>query len=212
VTEKVAGVAQNPTSGEIHHPPLTDRILNIPKVVARRYAKLRSELYEELVSLGNEVIVTYARKWRPDGGMKFDSYLMMAVIYKLREASGKTGSRSTKASRWRKTANLSDYGTDGKKTIGESLVDTDDSPTLDDRDAAEFLLGKLTALERLAIESFYGDRAGIEETARRIGRSRKSAGKTLKDARDKIDRHKRRLGMPVMAWERNTLSRRKESP
>lgn len=134
--------------------PWTERILKIPYALAAKWTSPDTQLYEELVSLGNEELVSAAARWREDGGASASTFLYRSVEFCLLRFMGRD--RQTNENRWRNLQPLVSPEDEGDD-IDASAIPIDGSPSpdvaLETANLAAAALAKLPPLRRAILQA-----------------------------------------------------------
>ncbi len=148
---------------------LTDRLMNIPHAVARRYARRGTNEYDELVGVGNLELVRAARLG-PRCGVTDGVYLYGAVKSRVRAASGRygTGCRyggryaPRSEERWMYVVRLGDRA--------ELLVDRSHPwRTVEDRDLVGHFLAMLPVADRAVFVLYRAGELLLREIGELLG-------------------------------------------
>lgn len=133
---------------------LTDRVMGIPAAVAKRLARVGTERFDEIVAMGNLVLVEAASRFRPGTigrtgrPVKFSTYAFTCVRLKVRTLLGLEEQYQSRLPRlW----------------VPEAR--THDLSAVDDRDEWEWLTGGLTDRGRKLAEMTFRQGKTYREVA-----------------------------------------------
>jgi RNA polymerase sigma factor (sigma-70 family) len=165
---------------------LTERMLNIPHALAKKRSRGNEQLYEELVSVGNEALMEAYHSFQPDKGASLTTHLFCRVDLAGRMHVDPT--RRTSENRWRRLSALGEM--DGNVT--DSVEGGGDA--LEKREWLENTLRKLPPLQKAVYVLSVVEKLPAKEIGRRIGRCTKTVGELRKKAEKKIKYIVRRMG------------------
>jgi RNA polymerase sigma factor (sigma-70 family) len=145
---------------------VTDGMLDIPRRVAKRYARPGSEFYEELVAVGNLALLGAVASYDEGKGCPLDAWLTTYVWQRVYRSSGLPGSGGNNAGRRVFTSaernalmeRLDEpFKGDDHRLLGDTLPSTRSDTLPPDEQAAstdyvEWLLSPLTPTQRKALE------------------------------------------------------------
>ena len=148
--------------------PWTDRLLNIPRALAQKYARNDTGLFDDLLSVGNLALVEAAARFDPALG-KAATYLYGHVDRTLRNHTNPR--RYSPESRWRKLTSLDAPRGEGLEAI-DFLADprsvAPDAPPIIEEQYQE-VMRRLRPRERVILHLRHVEELTLREIGERLG-------------------------------------------
>lgn len=165
----------------------TPELLNVPYAIAAKHAAPGTNLFDELVSAGNEALVTAAARYDSSRGATLATFVYGAVKWKILDAINPDRRGSNKL-RWARLASLDEPIGDKKQTLGDLVATDHCDPALpleqaENSQIVDRLLRKLSPLARVAYVLRNCDGLSVAAIARRMHLTHKEILLALRRAR-----------------------------